>query len=1123
MLLSFLSGKTSAQEGIPFISNYNLPAGYNSQNRAIVQDDQGTMLFANRRGILTHDGSEWKNLDIDIVPYALAMDTVSGRIYVGSKNSYGYIEKDAYGIYEYLQLSTEGKSYGTITNISFSEPCVYFYSHENISIYDPTRIKPEKNIHTSGTESFTGYFLHDSDLYVNISEKGLHFLSGNYLKAFPGGSLFDNVVITFFEKTDASHTLLGTDNSFLYLFNGRNFEDLVLKDEEYFFNAVITGGTILADDGLALATRTGGCVIVDLKTGETRHTINYQSGLPDDEIYCITTDMENGIWLTHEAGATCVDLVLPIKNFNAFKGLDGNLSEAITFNNTLYISTSEGVYYLESRKNFKEKEILVRAPPKTSVQVPHTVQPEQEEPIIAAFEETSVASDTTKRKGGFSRFLSRIFQPDKSEKLPEHTDTAEPPPAPEPVISDRFGTTSQKPEFIRKKVVTLESLTYEFTKIKGLNAKCRQLMVCNNQLFVASNTGLYRIVGDESSFVISDAYIHVIYQESNHPGVLLAGTNTGVQKVRVTGAEILVDARYLSLNWPVYSIYLQGNTLWLGSDSRAIRVQTQNLEKPRLENIYELFTPYSEKVYVDVLDEKPSFFMPSGIYQYHSVSDRLYKIDSMASQGFFRYIFSRDGNIWLHKGLNWENLTSEDASLTSQIQYLRLFDEIKFLYSDEDKNLWVIDGNNNISQIRQTGSIVSGHRFELFIESITNLAGQRFSLSELSLKSGKLPLEFTVSAPFFLRADRTEYQYMIEGMEQPWSSWSVSPRFTIQYLPSGTYTLRIRARNVLGRTNEIQSTSFIIKPPFAQTWLFYVLLAAGFLLLVYIFTQLQERKLLRDKKILESRVEVRTREIERQKEEISRQKEEITDSINYGERIQSAILPPEELLDSLLPEYFILYKPRDIVSGDFYWIAEKSNKVLIAIIDCTGHGVPGAFMSFLGYSLLTEIGNNYKVTTASSILNRLRTNLKHALHQTGSKDEANDGMDMGLCILDRKSLSMQYAGAYNPLYLIRNNRLIEVPGDKMPIGVHLGEEKSFTNNTIQLEKDDAVYMFTDGYTDQFGGEKNKKYKIVPFREYLISIHEKIMKNQKKLLEKELHDWMGDKEQDDDILVFGMRV
>jgi len=256
---------------------------------------------------------------------------------------------------------------------------------------------------------------------------------------------------------------------------------------------------------------------------------------------------------------------------------------------------------------------------------------------------------------------------------------------------------------------------------------------------------------------------------------------------------------------------------------------------------------------------------------------------------------------------------------------------------------------------------------------------------------------------------------------------------------------------------------------------------------------------------------------------LASQKRQITDSIEYASRIQTAILPPGDFISKVIPDHFIFYKPRDIVSGDFYWITHKNNKVIVAAVDCTGHGVPGAFMSMLGFAFLNEIVNKETNLKANVILNELRKYVKKSLHQTGKEDEAKDGMDIALCIIDPDDLTLQYSGAYNPLYLIRNDELVSVNADRMPIGIHIIEKESFTNHEIKVEKGDIIYIFTDGYVDQFGGPKANKFRKAPFKDLLVSIKDKGMTQQKDILEEKFEKWKGGHEQIDDVLVMGIKI
>jgi PAS domain S-box-containing protein len=258
-------------------------------------------------------------------------------------------------------------------------------------------------------------------------------------------------------------------------------------------------------------------------------------------------------------------------------------------------------------------------------------------------------------------------------------------------------------------------------------------------------------------------------------------------------------------------------------------------------------------------------------------------------------------------------------------------------------------------------------------------------------------------------------------------------------------------------------------------------------------------------------------------EKIRRQKESIDSSIQYASRIQRAVLPSQQSFTDRFVDSFILYKPRDVVSGDFYWIKQFEQKTIIVAADCTGHGVPGAFMSMLGVALLNEIVNKNKNTMAGIILDQLRFNLKATLAQNEGKTEAKDGMDMSLCIVDHTKNTMQFAGAYNSIYIIRNNELIEYKADKMPIGSHIKEKPHFTSHNIDLVTNDAVYMLSDGYPDQFGGDKGLKFSKKALKNLINTNAHLPMQQQKKLLDTTFETWKNTTDQIDDVLVMGFRI
>ncbi len=269
-------------------------------------------------------------------------------------------------------------------------------------------------------------------------------------------------------------------------------------------------------------------------------------------------------------------------------------------------------------------------------------------------------------------------------------------------------------------------------------------------------------------------------------------------------------------------------------------------------------------------------------------------------------------------------------------------------------------------------------------------------------------------------------------------------------------------------------------------------------------------------------------ELENQKNKLEKINKDITSSIRYAQFIQKAVLPSPIHLQQFIPENFIFFLPRDIVSGDFYWIKQVNNYIAVAAADCTGHGVPGGFMSMLGIALLNEIVRLDLSPKANGILNEMRKRIKTALHQNSVRGKNSDGMDISLCIIDIEKKEVQYSGANSPVYIVRKNEekqkneLIIIRPDRMPVGVYV-KERSFTNHTISLQTNDILYLFSDGFSDQFGGKNHEKFKTTRFKKLLLEISTETMKRQKEILFERFEEWRKGVKQLDDVLVIGVKI
>lgn len=410
--------------------------------------------------------------------------------------------------------------------------------------------------------------------------------------------------------------------------------------------------------------------------------------------------------------------------------------------------------------------------------------------------------------------------------------------------------------------------------------------------------------------------------------------------------------------------------------------------------------------------------------------------------------------------------------------------------------------------------------FEKEVELDSNISQKKYL--ELSYKDQFFSFEF-VGIDFNLPT-KNMFSWKLEGIDEDWNPPTKRRYVSYNNLPGGDYVLRVRASNNDGVWNE-EGVAIHIKiiPPFWKTTWFYIVCTILLVVFIFGFIKFRERKLLTEKRMLAQKVTERTKELQEKNKDI-------LSSITYAKRIQEAILPPLNEVKKHFPNSFIYYSPKDIVSGDFYWFGTKNNKCILAAVDCTGHGVPGAFMSMIGHNLLHQIVVKEDVIIPSEILNKLDKAVVKALKQDDNFD-TKDGMDMSLIVFDKETKELEFAGAYRPLYLFKNKELIKIEADKYPIGggKQIQENKLFTNHKIDITKGDIIYLFTDGYPDQFGGIDEqarglggKKIMVKKFQEIIKQNIDLDMQNQEGELKSYFNEWKGNLEQVDDILVIGIK-
>jgi len=1093
LLLLLGSQLIHSQQGFPLLTHFTESREGENQSWAIAQDNDNIMLFANRRGILIFDGQEWLQAPVPVVPYA--MKRYGDTIYIGGEDNFGVLRKELNGRYKYTSLSGDTLPTGAITRIVPKDSLVWFCSDEAVIRFNIRQNAPDLILRSDPDNPFTGLFVTPSNTFINVFRKGLHRLDSDTLFPIVTGYLTTDVEILFSLPYNDKMVLTGWSNGNLSLFDGIKYYDYPVKDEGYISSNILSEGIAIGDSVYAFSTLDGGVVVVDKKSGNIRYTINNQAGLPDDEIFAIGSDNSGGLWMSHQYGLTRADMSFPVYDFSTYPGLSGNLSMALRHKEVLYAASSEGLFYLAEVKNYQDVQVLVK---NTQTSVSSQGQPSASGGSAPAGQERQQPA----RRGILSKiFGGKTTQSTVTENKPQTIPEAQPVP-------------KQSEAYVKRTVSRLRSINHVYRKVEGLNEKCRQIVSTPSGLLVATNQGLYVVNDFKARIVVADRYINSI-SWTDFNGSYLVSSSTGYFTVKPTQGRWLVEVPDPDFTNPVYSCVITAdNTWWLGGDNRAYRSTPDGQDLIYKEYFVE--NEFPQRYNVAVLNDTVFLSTESSIYRYDNTSDSFTAYDFWAdSNGEQSFRKPLSNSMLVMTGGRWSQVGMNTIDRQKELPVLRIFDKIVSA-TEGNSNIWIVSGDNRIYNIdrKKIASVTSD--IDVMVKSIANSRGLRFNLPDVKFRRGDDVVVFDIVAPGYLKQNITQYQYLIDKVMDDWSEWSVQTHYEKSVRRAGKYTLRVRARDLWGNTAEAEPVNFTIRAPFTRSLVFYILCIAAVLSGFVMLIRVRERQLQIKNRILEEKVKERTAEIEAQKEEI-------TSSIQYASRIQQAMLPGEDHFRKVFREYFILYKPRDIVSGDFYWIGEDEESIIVTVADCTGHGVPGAFMSSLGMSALNEIIANNHNLKADNVLNLLREKIKTSLHQTGKQGEAVDGMDISLCVFSKNLKTLQYAGAFNPLFVIKKNELTEYKGNSMPIGIFYGKETPFTCSEIKIAKGDCIYMFSDGFADQFGGPDGAKYKKVNLKKLLLKIHEHPMDNQLGLIRAELDSWMKGASQIDDITMIGIRI
>jgi len=651
---------------------------------------------------------------------------------------------------------------------------------------------------------------------------------------------------------------------------------------------------------------------------------------------------------------------------------------------------------------------------------------------------------------------------------------------------------------------------------------------------------------------MSDGIIRAV--KIDNEGTLWVGTlSQGICKITTPSSPGESTITYITTNEglssnQVYSFQIDKNgNLWIGTDSGLEMIDPKKDIVPNQDN----FIHYNTK-------------------------------NGLTNNNALSMTIDRVGDLWVctKKGINRLRISQQENNQPMKIQQFGKYDGlistdsyINSSHVDSKNRLWSGTGksllmleidelleakNAPIPELSHLEIDQQFYNYRQLPDSIQNIAFDSVASFanypvNLELPYYKNHLTFYFTAPDWAAPHNVEYSYKMEPLNTDWSQVSSQNSADYRNLNYGEYTFMLRAKGNSEMWSPIFNYSFTIHPPWWHTWWARTLYGLSIILIFVLFYRWRTQKMRQRQEELEQEVELATVEIRSQKEEVENQKEmieeahkEITDSIAYAKRIQNAILPPQKMVKQHLNNSFVLYLPKDVVAGDFYWMQKMEEAVLFAAADCTGHGVPGAMVSVVCNNALTRSVREYNLSDPGEILDSVREIVIQEFATEGETTkegswEVKDGMDIALVSLN--GLELKYAGAHNPLWVIRKGEvastsiqtnasvtyfeetgfsLIEIKANKQPIGVFI-QPVPFKTHSLQLEKEDTIYVFSDGLVDQFGGEKGKKFKPRAFKNLLLNVQNKPMDEQKKLIENAFVEWMGSLEQIDDVCVIGVRV
>jgi serine phosphatase RsbU (regulator of sigma subunit) len=1057
-----------AQEVVYPVTNYTTKdygLNFNSQKWSVVQDNRGIIYIGTESNLLEFDGHSWNSSPINKMAYILSLATdASGILYAGSQNEFGYFAPDRKTGLKYYSLSDSldinDTEFSNIRYVNVFSGGVAFQAEEKLFIYTNGKI----NVINPVTKFHTSFVVNDL-LFVRQKEVGLMVWKDGKLNKIEGSEIFKatGIFLMLPFGSGGKKILIGTQEIGFWIFDPSSenkFRPFILKKQTLIDNAEISGGVLMSDGLIALSTFRNGIILINTN-GEIVTIINKGTGLLDNDVKQVIVDKSQNLWLALQNGISTIEYSSPISFYTEKSGIEGSVQCVIRHKGLLYVGTSTGLYVQNNKS-------------------------ERGTQFITAFNISSPVWSLIEVDGrllaGTDVGILEINGTNIEKISTERSSTLYYSPAMKLLLSGASGISVFQKSSTFRKINLFEEIKSDIFSITGIepeNSDSCVIWAGSRANGIATRLVIHKDLRRtiDQYFGISDGLVDGPVYPFKYKDEIIFGTSEGFRKFKHE-SEVIKDLPDSLKNDPVWR---KG-----------------------------MF--YSYLVTRDTIGHSVSCFIDSPDRVWICADNHLGYINKNDTDNFinapFRGIDAKINSIYPeNNGICWF------ATTEGLIRY--------DLNSGKDYSADFLSLIRKVTATRTDSILFAGTNFITDSDKIKITTSQP-DLFKPVLAYRNNSLRFDFAAPFYEYPDKMFFLCRLEGFDSTWTNLGHSFYYPYTNLHEGNYTFRVRAQNVYGHNSDEALYSFTVLPPWYRSWPAYIIYGILSLLTIWISARLYSLRLKRENIRLEGIVRDRTAEVVRQRDVLEHQNKEIEDSIRYASRIQNAVLPADHDFAGLIPESFVFFKPLEIVSGDFYWISQVESKLIISAADCTGHGVPGAFMSMLGVAFLNEIVNKDHVTRPDLILNKLRDKVIEALQQQGKSGEAKDGMDIVLVCIDEQTKKLSYAGAYNPLIMIRNGELSEISADKMPIAIY-DNMKEFTMHEISIATGDLFYFYSDGYEDQFGGPNGKKLKSKRFKQLLLDNYDKPLKDQKLILEKSFEEWKGNLKQVDDIVVIGVKV